>query len=46
MNEEKTIHPLIQQALDYLAQALEQSGESSEDAEGGAWNIPKSTPRQ
>ena len=37
--EEKTMNELIQQALEYLAEALEQDGENSEVAEDVAWNI-------
>ena len=33
------MNELIEKALDYLAQALEQAGESSEVAEDVAWNI-------
>ena len=33
------MNELIEKALEYLAQALEQAGESSEVAEAGAWNI-------
>ena len=33
------MNELIQQALEYLAEALEQDGENSEVAEDVAWNI-------
>ena len=33
------MNELLERALDCIATALEQAGESSEDAEGLAWNI-------